>query len=95
MCACHHVHAPDGWEKVVADIGRAFSTKEEAEYTAELAFALATCLSEALSYSQSKRSAMAAETRAHIEASFSTTLMCDATIRIYKRLLKALHSAGN
>ena len=56
---------------------------------------LATCLSEALSYSQSKRSAMAAETRAHIEASFSTTLMCDATIRIYKRLLKALHSAGN
>jgi len=54
---------------------------------------LAECLAKALDFSAKQRETMAAETREHIEAGFSTELMCSRTIAIYARLLKARHKA--
>ena len=53
---------------------------------------LAECLAKALDVTPSQRQAMAEETRTHIEDRFSTRQMCNSTIGIYARLLKARHS---
>ena len=52
---------------------------------------LAECLAKALDFTARQRETMAVETRNHIEAGFSTELMCSRTIAIYARLLKARH----
>jgi len=52
---------------------------------------LAECLAKALDFTAKQRETMAAATRQHIEADFSTALMCSRTIAIYARLLKAKH----
>ena len=52
---------------------------------------LAECLAKALDFTAKQRETMATETRNHIEAGFSTALMCSRTIAIYARLLKARH----
>ena len=53
---------------------------------------LAECLAKALDFTAKQRETMAAETRSHIEAGFSTDLMCANTIKIYARLLKERHA---
>ena len=53
---------------------------------------LAECLAKALDVTPSQRQTMAEETRTHIEDRFSTRQMCNSTIGIYARLLKARHS---
>ena len=53
---------------------------------------LAECLARALDVTTSQRRTMALETREHIEERFSTTRMCNSTISIYARLLKARHA---
>ena len=53
---------------------------------------LAECLAKALDVTVSQRRTMAAETRQHIEAKFSTRQMCNHTIAIYSRLLKSRHA---
>jgi len=55
---------------------------------------LAECLGKALDFTAKQRKTMAAETRNHIEDSFSTELMCSRTIAIYARLLKTRHMTG-
>lgn len=42
---CHHTHAPGEWDPYEVDGQRYYPSKEEAEYTAALAFALATAAS--------------------------------------------------
>jgi glycosyltransferase involved in cell wall biosynthesis len=49
--------------------------------------ALSAALGTALSLSRSKRRAMALAARAHIEVNFSTELMCQKTLAIYRQLL--------
>ena len=49
--------------------------------------ALSAALGTALSLSRPKRRAMALAARAHIEANFSTELMCQKTLAIYRQLL--------
>jgi glycosyltransferase involved in cell wall biosynthesis len=53
---------------------------------------LAECLATALDVTVSQRRTMAVETRQHIEDKFSTQQMCNRTIAIYARLLKARHA---
>lgn len=53
---------------------------------------LAECLAKALDFTSKQRQTMAAETRDHIESSFSTDLMCANTIKIYARMLKERHT---
>lgn len=53
---------------------------------------LAECLAKALDVTVSQRRTMAVETRQHIEDKFSTHQMCNRTIGIYARLLKARHA---
>jgi glycosyltransferase involved in cell wall biosynthesis len=53
---------------------------------------LAECLATALDMTVSQRRTMAVETRQHIEDKFSTQQMCNRTIAIYARLLKARHA---
>ena len=55
---------------------------------------LAECLAKALDVTPAQRQTMAEETRSHIEERFSTRQMCNSTINIYARLLKARHAAG-
>ena len=44
--SCHHVHDKEEWQRKDTDEGRVtFVTKREAEYTAELAFAIAVAMS--------------------------------------------------
>lgn len=56
---------------------------------------LAECLSKALSFTAAQRQTMAAETRAHIEADFSTDLMCSRTLSVYRQQLKARHQSSS
>lgn len=56
---------------------------------------LADCLAKALDVTAGQRRTMAAETRQHIEDRFSTGRMCNSTIAIYARLLKARHAASS
>ena len=41
----HHVHDPKEWQPVLVDGSRYYPSKEEAEYIASLAFAIATSVS--------------------------------------------------
>ena len=56
---------------------------------------LAECLAKALDVTPARRQTMAEETRSHIEERFSTRQMCNSTINIYARLLKARHANGS
>ena len=56
---------------------------------------LAECLAKALDVTPARRQTMAEETRSHIEERFSTRQMCNSTINIYARLLKARHADGS
>lgn len=42
---CHHTHDPKEWDPVVIEGARFYPSKEEAEYTASLSFAIAVALS--------------------------------------------------
>eukprot|EP00434_Breviolum_minutum_P029334 symbB.v1.2.025947.t1/scaffold2554.1/size89898/9 len=42
---CHHTHDPKEWDPVVVEGARFYPSKEEAEYTASLSFAIAVALS--------------------------------------------------
>ena len=45
VVSCHHVHDPAEWDPVLVNGERWYPSKEEAEYTACLAFAIATSVS--------------------------------------------------
>ena len=45
LAECHHIHDPAEWTPVLRDGERLYPSKEEAEYTAELCFAIAVSVS--------------------------------------------------
>ena len=49
---------------------------------------LAACIRQALELQGSERQVLADKSRAHIERSFSTTRMCNETVKIYRRILQ-------
>lgn len=49
---------------------------------------LAACIRQALELQGSERQLLADKSRAHIERSFSTTRMCNETVKIYRRILQ-------
>ena len=56
---------------------------------------LADCIRQALELQGASRQVLADKSRAHIERSFSTTRMCNETVKIYRRILQKSQLANN
>ena len=56
---------------------------------------LAACIRQALELQGAERQMLADKSRAHIERSFSTTRMCNETVKIYRRILQKFQLANH